>query len=120
MSKGRTSLDLLVASEADGIAVRNRMATFLAGMDIFRRDTDLIAFQDKDLNWRVAGDIRFNNRSDAESFKSLVEAQWTTGLDSRRIKAASLTNFHVCPHDERPPYYDCKVATRAEFSEARK
>lgn len=120
---GRVSVELLVSSQANGNRVRDKLATFLSGKQMVdcspSEPTILPKVQANELGgFSVIFDGCFQLRTDAETLKSQVQTEWTSGGDRTRIQAGSRVEFHMCSHGDRE-VISAKDA-RAERTEVRK
>lgn len=102
----RVQMQLICPSEADAVTVRDAVVTKLATKPLRVTHSDAtVRFRQQ---WQVLADVSFQLRVDADDVYADVQAEWAGGGLRNRILAGSTATLHVCPHDEAPPWPDCR------------
>lgn len=100
--KGRASVSLLTASQADAELLRADLQNWLDG----RNDRWTVEGEDplvepplRRPTWAVVADLAFETRLAAEQLLQKIQNVWTTGPLSARVLAGSSVALHDCDHD---------------------
>lgn len=127
-AKPRVIVHLVVATEADGVLIRDKVAEFLQGKGLVRcssTETNRLpsVVQQLDGTWAVDASLCFSQRIDAQDWKEDIRQKWASAPPAvrKKILPGSRVSFHVCANEESEKNrYNCRTHVLAEFSEVSK
>lgn len=111
--KARAKCLLLVASEADAVAVADDLATWLAANPAWRVDQaprPVLLHADE---WGVSCEAEYTTNAGAVSFLTRIESRWTSGPFRNVILAGSWVEWHECRHEDGTGFCTVDPANRA-------
>lgn len=116
----RVQFRLICPTQADANAVRDAINTKLTTKPLRVTHSAVEVVLWPDSLWRVAGDVSFQLRVDADDVFADTQAKWGSGQLKNKILAGSTVTLHVCSHanGEPGPWQNCReielqLATKA-------